>query len=111
MSMIGLSFLAKLTNVIVTTKHSDSMATMECVNIILFGDYMSIGVGIGACIVNLSFVDIPTCTHTIIIRTAARRARAYARKIEDRRVGSVIALKLFQLFFHASSCHMEEVRN
>ncbi len=111
MSMIGLSLLAKLTNVIATTKHSDPMATTEGINIILFDDYMSIGVDAGACIINLRFVDIPTCTHTIMVRTAARRARAYLRVIENRRVGSVIALKLIQLSFHPSSCHQEEIRN
>ncbi len=111
MSMVGLSLLAELTNVIATAKHSDTMATMKGINIILFGDYMGMGVGVGACIINLSFVGIPTHTHTIMIRTAARRPRADLREIENRRVGSIIAFKLTQLSFHPSFCHKEEVRN
>ena len=40
MSMVGLSLLARLSNIIVTSKHADPIVPIGGVNLILFGDYM-----------------------------------------------------------------------
>ena len=40
MSMVGLSLLARLSNIIATAKHADPIVPTGGVNFILFGDYM-----------------------------------------------------------------------
>ena len=40
MSMVGLSLLARLSNIIATAKHADPIVPIGGVNLILFGDYM-----------------------------------------------------------------------